>query len=139
MKNVPWTKVQPLVLSLLRAVSGLLLFQAGAMKTFGWLGGMPNGQKLEVGSQLWIGGWLETVCGALLLVGLLTRPAAFLMSGTMAVAYFQFHQPQGTWPAQNGGGAAVTLCFMCLAVWAYGPGPLSVDALLKKQPLPDSA
>jgi len=71
---------------------------------------------------------LEVVCGGLLLLGLLTRPAAFLMAGQMAVAYFQFHAPGGFWPTLNGGGSAVLYCFVWLFFSAAGPGPWSLDA-----------
>lgn len=131
--DVKWRLPQAISFTLLRVVSGLVLLQAGGMKIFGWLGGMPDGQVLTPWSQIWIGGWLELIGGALLMAGLLTRPAAFLMSGTMAVAYFQFHQPNGTWPAQNGGVAAVMVCFACLVVWAFGGGPWSVDARFAKR------
>ena len=125
-----WAIPSAVAMTLLRVVSGLMLFQAGGNKFFGWLGGMPGGGTPPVGSQIWIGAWLELVCGGLMMLGLLTRPAAFLMSGMMAVAYFQFHQPQGLWPGQNGGVPAVMLCFACLALFAYGPGPYSLDSLI---------
>lgn len=125
-----WDVARTLGMALLRVVSGFLLFQAGGNKFYGWLGGMPDGATPAVGSQVWIGAWLELICGALMMLGLCTRPAAFLMSGTMAVAYFQFHQPQGTWPGQNGGTPAVMLCFACLAIFADGPGRLSLDRLV---------
>lgn len=123
---------QVITLTALRLASGLILLQAGGMKILGWLGGMPDGQVLTPWSQVWIGGWLELIGGALLMVGLFTRWTAFVMSGMMAVAYFQFHQPNGTWPAQNGGVAAVMVCFACLAVWAFGAGPWSLDSRFAK-------
>lgn len=131
--DVKWRLPQTISYTLLRIVSGLILLQAGGMKILGWLGGMPGGQPLAVGSQTWIGGWLELIGGALLMVGLFTRWTAFVMSGMMAVAYFQFHQPNGTWPAQNGGVAAVMVCFACLVLWAQGAGPWSLDARFSKQ------
>lgn len=131
--DLKWRLPQTISYTLLRIVSGLILLQAGGTKAFGWLGGMPDGQTLQVGTQIWFGAWLEVIGGALLMLGLLTRPAAFLMSGTMAVAYFQFHQPNGTWPAQNGGVAAVMVCFACLVVWAFGAGPWSIDARFSKR------
>lgn len=131
--DLKWRLPQTISYTLLRIVSGLILLQAGGTKVFGWLGGMPDGQALAVGSQMWIGAWLEVIGGALLIVGLFTRWTAFVMSGMMAVAYFQFHQPKGTWPAQNGGVAAVMVCFACLVVWAFGAGPWSIDARFSKR------
>jgi uncharacterized membrane protein YphA (DoxX/SURF4 family) len=81
-------------LTLLRAVSGLLFLQAGGLKLFGWFGGMPpNGATAELMTQTGIGGLLELVGGALMILGLFTRVTAFILSGEMAVAYWQFHAP----------------------------------------------
>jgi len=114
---------------LLRVVSGWLFFQAGTIILFGWFGGMPGGGGTPpLASQMGIGGILETLCGLLVLLGLFTRPAAFLASGVMAVAYWQFHAPNGTWPAQNNGVPAVLLCFIFLYIAAEGAGPWSLDA-----------
>ncbi len=116
---------------LLRVVSGLLFFHAGAMKIFGWFGGMPpNGATAELMTQVGIGGLLELIGGMLILLGLFTRPAAFIVSGEMAVAYWQFHAPQGVWPIQNHGEPAVLFCFLFLFMAAYGGGPWSLDALI---------
>jgi putative oxidoreductase len=115
---------------LLRVVAGLLFLQAGGMKLFGWFGGMPGGIKLELLSQVGIGGILEFVGGTLVLLGLFTRPAAFIVSGEMAVAYWQFHAPKGFWPIVNGGQPAVLLCFVFLYIAARGGGDWSLDALL---------
>jgi putative oxidoreductase len=79
-------------------------------------------------SEIWVGGALEVLGGALLAVGLFTRPVAFLLSGEMAVAYFQFHAPNGFWPVLNGGMAAVLYCFVWLYFSAAGAGPWSLDA-----------
>jgi putative oxidoreductase len=83
-------------------------------------------------TQIGLGAFLEVVCGGLLLVGLFTRTAAFLMSGQMAVAYFQFHFPGGFWPTMNGGVAAVLYCFIWLYISAAGGGPWSLDGWRKK-------
>lgn len=115
---------------LLRVVSALLFFDAGAMKLFGWFGGMPGGATARFPSQVWFGGVLEVFGGAALMLGLCTRPVAFLLSGEMAVAYWQFHAPRGTWPIQNHGEAAVLYCFLWLFVAAYGGGEWSLDAVL---------
>jgi putative oxidoreductase len=115
----------------LRVVSGLLLFQSGAKKMLGWFGGEEGPPPAM--TQMWIGGILELVGGALVMVGLLTRPAAFIVSGMMAVAYWQFHAPRGGWPIQNEGAPAVLLCFIFLYVSMQGGGPWSVDAALRKR------
>lgn len=115
---------------LLRVVSALLFFHAGAMKLFGWFGGMPGGATARFPSQVWFGGVLEVFGGAALMLGLCTRPVAFLLSGEMAVAYWQFHAPRGTWPIQNHGEAAVLYCFLWLFVAAHGGGEWSLDAVL---------
>src|SRR5262245_1013768 len=116
---------------LLRLVAGLLIFQPGAMKIFGWYGGIPAefGGQPAMWSQAWIGGMLEVVGGPLIMAGLFTRPVAFLLSGEMAVAYWQFHAPRGTWPVQNDGAPAVLLCFIFLYICARGGGLLSLDGL----------
>ena len=120
---------------LLRVVSGLLFLQAGGMKMFDWFGGVPAqfGGHPPFMSQIWIGGVLEFYGGAALLLGLFTRPVAFVLSGEMAVAYFQFHQPQGFWPIQNHGEPAVLLCFIFLFFAAHGAGEWSIDAILRRR------
>jgi len=100
----------------------------GTMKLFAFPSAMGPGGPPHVLSQMWIGAVLEVGGGALLLLGLFTRPVAFLLSGEMAVAYFQFHQPKGLWPAENGGMAAGLFCFVWLYFSAAGAGPWSVDA-----------
>ena len=118
---------------LLRVVSGLLFLQAGGMKILDWFGGIPTefGGHPPFPSQTWIGGLLELFGGAAILLGLGTRPVAFILSGEMAVAYFQFHQPNGFWPIQNHGEPAVLLCFIFLFFAAHGGGRWSVDAMLR--------
>jgi putative oxidoreductase len=118
---------------LLRVVSGLLLFQSGATKLFGWFGGMPAGVTIPVMSQIWIGAVLEVVGGLLILLGLFTHPAAFILSGEMAVAYWQFHAPRGGWPTQNEGVPAVLLCFIFLYMAARGGGDWSLDAMIRRR------
>lgn len=115
---------------LLRIVAGFLFFQAGATKVFGWYGGVPTGQPPLL-SQLGIGGVIEVVGGIMIIVGLLTRPMAFILSGQMAVAYWQFHAPHGTWPTQNHGVPAVLFCFLFLFMAAYGAGPYAIDARIR--------
>jgi putative oxidoreductase len=76
----------------------------------------------------WVAGWMEVIGGALLIVGLFTRPTAFLLSGQMAVAYWLAHAPNSIFPALNGGDAAILFCFVFLYIAFAGPGPLSLDA-----------
>ena len=120
---------------LLRIVSGLLFLQAGGMKLFDWFGGVPAefGGHPPLLSQVGIGGVLEFFGGAAIMLGLFTRPVAFVLSGEMAVAYFQFHQPQGLWPIQNHGEPAVLLCFIFLFFAAHGAGDWSTDGILRRR------
>lgn len=120
---------------LLRVVSGLLFFQAGSVKLLGWFGGVPAqfGGQPPLLSQMGIGGAMEFFGGLAILLGLFTRPVAFLLSGEMAVAYFQFHQPNGFWPVQNHGEPAVLLCFIFLYLAAQGSGEWSLDALIRRK------
>ncbi len=121
---------------LLRVVSGWMFFQAGAVKLFAWFGGMPDtppGTTVELASQMGVGAILEVVGGLLILFGLFTRPAAFIVSGMMAVAYWQFHAPGGTWPVQNGGAPAVLFCFVFLYMAAAGGGEWSLDSWLRRK------
>lgn len=117
--------------ALLRIVSGLLFFFPGALKLFGWFGGMPAGFTLT--PLLRTAGWMEVIGGPLILLGLFTRPVAFLCSGEMAVAYFHSHFPHGFWPIQNHGEQAVLFCFIYLFFAAAGAGPWSVDAWLERR------
>jgi putative oxidoreductase len=118
---------------LLRIVAGFLFAQAGAVILFGWFGGMPGGQSVPLMSQTGIGGILEFFGGIAIVLGLGTRPIAFILSGMMAVAYWQFHAPNGTWPLQNGGIPAVLFCFIFLYFAAHGGGDWSLDALLREK------
>lgn len=126
-------RARQITLFLLRVVAGLLFLQAGGMKILDWFGGIPAeyGGHPALWSQTWIGGMLELCGGATILIGLWTRPIAFVLAGEMAVAYFQFHQPNGTWPIQNHGEPAVLLCFVFLFLAAHGAGGWSVDGLLR--------
>jgi putative oxidoreductase len=118
---------------LLRVVSGFLFIQSGGVILFGWFGGMPGGAKVNLISQTGIGGILEFFGGILILVGLFTRPVAFILSGMMAVAYWQFHFPNGRWPLQNQGMPAVLFCFIFLYMAAKGAGAWSLDALISSR------
>lgn len=117
----------PEVLSILRIMSGLLLLQHGTMKHLHF----PQGQMSGI-SPFTMGGMagvLELVGGALLVIGLFTRPVAFILSGMTAVAYFYAHAPQGFFPILNGGELAALYCFVFLYLAFAGGGPWSVDAL----------
>lgn len=120
---------QSRALSLLRIVAGFLLAPHGAQKLFGFLApaGFPT---FPVFSQMWFAGVLELFGGCLLIVGLFTRPVAFVLSGEMAIAYFQAHAPGGFWPLANKGELAVLNCFIFLYLAAAGGGQWSVDRLL---------
>jgi putative oxidoreductase len=113
---------------LLRLVAGLLILMHGGQKLFGWFGGMGAAHPVPLMSQMGLAGVLEFGGGIALLLGLFTRPVAFLLSGEMAVAYFQVHQPHGTWPIQNHGELPVLFCFIFLFFAAHGAGAFGVDA-----------
>lgn len=119
---------------LLRIVVGFLFCQTGGLILFGWFGGMPgtDGSAPPLLSQVGIGGLLEFFGGIAIMLGLLTRPVAFILSGMMAVAYWQFHAPSGTWPVQNQGMPAVLFCFIFLFMAAQGGGDWSLDALIRR-------
>ena len=117
--------------SLLRFVAGFILFCPGTMKMLGWFGGMPApmaGHPLP--PLLLAAGIIEMTAGPLLMLGLFTRPVAFLASGEMAFAYFIGHFPRGFWPIQNHGETAVLLCFIFLYLSVAGAGPIGLDHLL---------
>lgn len=129
-----WISWAPYFKSALRIMAAFIFMTSGTSKMFAFPAGVPpDGGTVEMVSQIGLGAFLEVVCGGLLLLGLFTRTAAFLMSGQMAVAYFQFHFPNNFWPTINGGVAAATYCFIWLYFSAAGAGPWSVDALLRKK------
>lgn len=117
----------PYVLSILRIMAGLLFMEHGLSKLFGYPphGAMPHPFELE-----WFAGIIEFTGGGLVALGLFTRPAAFLMSGEMAIGYFMFHAPRSFFPLLSGGDAAVLFCFVFFYLVFAGAGPLSLDALL---------
>lgn len=123
----------PRVLSLLRIVAALLFMEHGLMKLFHFPAAQP-GAPAPLPSLLMLAAWLEIGGGALLSLGLFTRPVAFILSGQMAVAYFMAHAPAGFYPALNGGEAAVLYCFTFLYLALAGGGEWSVDALVRKRP-----
>jgi putative oxidoreductase len=121
------------LLSLLRIVSGLLYVEHGTTKLFTFPPTPMFHSPPPVMSLFWFAGILELVGGALVALGLFTRPAAFVISGQMAVAYFMVHAPQSFFPAVNMGDAAILFCFIFLYLAAVGGGPWSLDALLRKK------
>jgi putative oxidoreductase len=123
-----WALWAPRLLSVLRIVTGFLFIQPGTMKIFAYpIGIPPMGGTVELFTQVGIGGVMEVVGGAMLLVGLFTRPVAFILAGEMAVAYWQFHAPGGFWPIVNGGSDAMLFCFLLFYLSAAGGGPWGVD------------
>ena len=123
-KKTIW--IEQVALNLLRIASGFLFWQHGAQKIFGFPGGEPVGDFF---GMMGLAGVLELVGGTLLVLGLFTRPVAFVLSGQMAWAYFQVHAPQGFWPIQNGGELSAFYSFLFLYVAARGGGIFSIDGL----------
>jgi putative oxidoreductase len=116
--------------TLLRVVAGAIIFTRGTMKLFGWFGGFgPDGGTAELMSRFGVAGVLETAGGVLLVMGLYTRHAAFVLSGMLAVAYFWIHVGRGgLWWWANGGTLAMLFSFVFLFLAAWGGGPYSLDA-----------
>jgi putative oxidoreductase len=124
-----FSKWQPTVLSLLRFMSGLLLLQHGTAKLLGFPS-MQSFANLQIGSMVGAAGVIELVGGALLVVGLFTRAAAFIASGMTAVAYFMVHVPKNFMPILNGGELAVLYCFVFFYLVFAGGGPISLDRMI---------
>ena len=123
---------EPMILSIFRVVTGLLLFQFGVAKLFKFPP-VPMFAKVEVLSLYGTAALFEFVFGGLLILGLFSRLAAFILCGEMAFAYFIGHFPRGFIPLLNGGNLAIMLCFACLFLACSGGGPLSLDAVLRKK------
>ena len=123
------SNLRPYALSVLRLVAGFLFLQHGLQKLFGMLGGSAQ----PVGSFMFFAGLIEGLGGLLIMLGLFTRPVAFIASGQMAAAYFMSHAPQGFWPILNRGELAALYCFVFLYLAIAGPGPLSLDKLLRRK------
>jgi len=124
-----WSSWSPQLQSVLRIAAAALFIIPGTTKLFAFPVGIPPaGGTVPLLSQLGVGAVLEAFGGALLLLGLFTRPVAFLLVGEMAVAYFQFHAPKSFWPSVNQGMPAVLFCFIWLYFSAAGAGPWSLDA-----------
>ena len=124
----------PELLSVLRIIVAFLYIQHGTAKWFAFPGAvMPGGGVVPVGSLLWFAALIETIGGPILLLGLFTRPVAFILAGEMAAAYFLMHAGRGFWPLLNQGEPAVFFCFTFLYFSAAGAGPWSLDALLARR------
>ena len=130
------SRYQPIVLSLFRFITGLLLLQYGIAKIFKFPA-VPYFAKVELFSLIGAAGTLELILGALLLIGLFTRIVAFILAGEMAFAYFIGHMFKGAdpvfLPLLNGGTAAILFCFACLYLATAGGGPISADAMLRNK------
>lgn len=127
---VRWRSWAPYFFSILRIMAALLFIEPGSAKLFAFpVAIMPGGGTAAIGSLPGIAGILEVFGGLCLLLGLFTRPVAFLLSGEMAVAYFMGHAPHGFWPIVNHGELAILFCFLWLFLSAAGPGPWSIDAM----------
>ena len=122
----------PRVLSILRIITALLFMQHGLMKLFQVPGPQP-GVPDPLPTLLLAAAWIEVVGGALIAAGLFTRAAAFICSGQMAAAYFMAHAPQHWAPALNMGELAIMFCFVFLYLVFAGPGPWSLDAIVRKR------
>lgn len=115
------------ILSVLRIVTAFLFMQHGTQKMFGFPA--PAHSPFDLFSIFGVAGVLEVFGGFLLLIGLFTRPVAFLLSGQMAFAYFMAHAPKAFWPLLNGGELAIMFCFVFLYLSVSGGGTWSVDTL----------
>ncbi|HEV7767059.1 MAG TPA: DoxX family protein [Thermoanaerobaculia bacterium] len=124
------TPYAPHILGILRILFGIMMASHGAQKLFGTFGAMPAGVP---GYIIWLVGPIEFFGGLLIALGLITRLAAFLMSGLMAVAYFKGHAPGGFFPKVNGGELAVIYCWVSLYLAAQGPGRFAIDNLIRRR------
>jgi len=120
----------PRVLSILRIVAALIFFEHGTQKLLGF---PPHPNPASISTMSWIAAVLESVGGPLLLLGLFTRPVAFLLAGEMAVAYWTAHAPRSVFPVLNQGDAAILYCFVFLYFVFSDPGPWSLDALMGRE------
>ncbi len=125
----PW---RDRMLAVLRIVAGAVFVTAGTAILFNYPPSPQPMPPLRLFSQFWIGAVLEVVGGLLVILGLFTRPVAFVLAGEMAVAYFQFHHPRSFFPTVNEGIPAVLYCFLYLYLWAAGAGAWSLDSMIAR-------
>ena len=130
------SRYAPIMLCVLRMIAGLLLLHHGTAKIFGFPH-VPMFDGLQVMSLLGIAGLLELVGGTFLIIGLLTRPVAFILAGEMAFAYFMMHAQQSFFPALNGGEPAILFCFIFLYLAFAGPGSFALDHYLLHKSIAD--
>src|SRR5271169_7177669 len=123
-------RLAPYVLSVLRIMAGLLFLEHGMSRLLGFPSPMPTPPLLTL---YWFAGCIELIGGILVTLGLLTRPADFIMSGEMAIAYFHSHAPRGFFPILNNGEGAILYCFIFFYLAFAGAGPLSLDALWRRE------
>jgi putative oxidoreductase len=126
-------RYQPQLLGLLRIVAGLLYLSHAVVKLFGFPPGAPPGVQ-PIASLLGVAALVEIVAAPLIILGLFTRPAAFIAAGEMAVAYWMFHAPKSFYPLLNMGEVAILFCFVFLYIAAAGPGAWSVDSARMRKP-----
>ena len=126
-----FARYAPLALSILRIVAGLLFLEHGTQKFLSFPEGERAGTGWSLSSPGDFAGLIELVTGPLIVLGLFTRPAAFIAAGTMAAAYFIAHAPQDFFPVNNEGDASILYCFVFLYLVFAGAGPISVDARQK--------
>ena len=126
-----YSQYTPRILGILRIITGFLFLQHGAAKLLG-IPHIAMFDGLQLMSLMGLAGFLELVGGVLILLGLFTRPTAFILSGQMAVAYFMAHAPGGFLPILNQGELAVLYCFVFLYFSVAGAGAFSIDAMRKK-------
>jgi putative oxidoreductase len=130
--STPWAPRAVYVLSVLRIFTGLDLLQHGTGKILGFPA-VPSFEHVQIASLAGLGGMIELIGGILFTIGLFTRPAAFILSGFTAAAYFIAHAGRGFYPVLNGGELAALYCFVFLYFTFAGAGPWSVDAAMKRQ------
>lgn len=129
------TALPAITLAALRVISALVLFEHATQRAFGFPANAarPWAGPPDAFTRPWFATVLELIGGTLIILGLFTRPVAFVLSGSMAFAYFLVHAPRGFFPVVNGGEPAVLLCFVFLYLSAAGAGPLSLDAALRRR------
>ena len=126
-------RFEPQALAALRIMTALLFMQHGLNKIFAWPDAEHGPGVFVLFGRVGVAGLLETIGPALLILGLFTRPTAFILCGQMAVAYFWIHAPRGFYPNLNGGELAIMFCFVFMYLFFAGPGAWSLDGAMKKK------